>query len=91
MTDKTREQASRRMVMGVALAGIAATVAAPARAQGKKLAQKAVQYVEVSKRPQKCDTCVQWQPPNGCKIVDGEIAAGGWCLSYAPAPKPAAG
>ena len=31
-----------------------------------------------------CDNCHAWQEPNGCRWVEGWIAAGGWCSIFMP-------
>jgi len=74
-------------VAGVASVGIATRHSADAQA---KLAQKMVQYLAETKKPsQMCSNCVNFISPNACKIVEGEIHPGGWCVAWAPAPKTA--
>ncbi len=97
MTTGNDDKTSRRSVLRAGVTGLAAvgavgagiTVAGQGQARAQtKLAQKLVQYVEVSKKPnQHCANCSQFVAPNACKIVQGEIAATGWCVSWAPAPK----
>jgi hypothetical protein len=36
---------------------------------------------------QRCDGCLQWEPPDSCKVVEGKISPRGWCALYAPRPK----
>jgi hypothetical protein len=85
------ETASRRGILrGAALlAGGAAFMGVgfagrPAQAAQKKLTQAVAGYQGTPKGHQRCDGCVQWQAPAGCKIVDGDIAPSGWCTLYAP-------
>ena len=92
MTTGFDDKASRRDVLRAGLTGASiavASVALEGRVQAQtKLAPKLVQYVEVSKQPnQNCANCAQFIQPNACKIVQGEIAPGGWCVSWGPAPK----
>lgn len=79
--------ASRRNILrsGLGVLAGAATIAAtrPAAAQ-EKLAQNLVQYQTAPKDGHQCNTCVNWEAPNGCKIVAGTIAPTGWCVAYAP-------
>ncbi len=88
----SNENKTRRGVLKAGLAavgGVAAAGAAQA-ASGQRLAQDkiapaAVQYVDKTKNPaQRCDNCVNWEAPAGCKIVSGKIAPAGWCIAYAP-------
>ncbi len=81
-----REIVSRRVVLvGTALAlGAAATgtIAKQAAAQ-QKVSQADAKYQNQPKGQQRCDGCVQFQPPNACKIVQGEISPSGWCQLFA--------
>lgn len=79
-------QVSRRHFLQAAAVGGAAAIAstlvsAPAAA-ANKVPQKAVSYQTTPKGAQRCDNCAFWQTPSACKLVDGEIAAGGWCSLY---------
>jgi High potential iron-sulfur protein len=49
-----------------------------------KIAQNLVQYQQTPKGDQECDKCLQFQPPNACKVVEGTINPKGWCAAYAP-------
>ena len=81
---------SRRAALkaGLAVTGFAALAAATARRaaadDSTKVAKDAVQYQDQPKDGQKCSACVNFQAPNACVIVAGEISPNGYCLSYAP-------
>jgi hypothetical protein len=81
------QRVSRRAVLaGTALAlGAAATATAvsPAAAQ-QKISQADAQYQTTPKGNQRCDGCVNFQPPNACKFVQGDISPSGWCQIFAP-------
>ncbi len=59
--------------------------------------QRVVQYKETSDQPGKtCSNCSQFIPNKygdcgGCKLFDGGVSPGGFCLSYAPVGAPAPG
>lgn len=79
-------QVSRRGFLQAAAVGGAAVVgatlvSAPAAA-ANKIPQKAVAYQSTPKGNQRCDNCAFWQTPSACKLVDGNIDAGGWCSLY---------
>lgn len=57
-----------------------------AAAQAKKVAQKAVAYQDKPKGTQRCDNCTQFEAPSSCKVVEGTIAAEGWCGLYVKKP-----
>ncbi len=69
---------SRRTVLLAAAAapafGLMMTTAAEA-----KMAQAAVKYQATPKDGKQCDGCNFFIAPNGCKMVDGDIAPTGWC------------
>jgi hypothetical protein len=78
-------ESSRRAVLCGGLTVLATGLAAHAQAQApQKLAQKVVQYQTQPKNGQMCSNCVNYEPPNGCKLVEGPIAPTGWCIAFGP-------
>ncbi|MGA7327372.1 MAG: high potential iron sulfur protein [Rhodomicrobium sp.] len=59
----------------VLLAGINSAYAA-------KISQKAVGYQDTPKGTQSCENCRLFEPPSGCKSVDGTISPNAWCRIY---------
>jgi hypothetical protein len=47
-----------------------------------KVPQKTVAYQGTPKGADRCDGCSSFQPPNACKLVDGEINPQGWCSLF---------
>ncbi len=79
------DEASRRAVLGVGLTALAAGLTTGAKAQApQKLAQKIVQYQPTPKNGQQCSTCVNFEAPNQCKLVEGPVVPTGWCIAYGP-------
>ena len=80
------ERISRRgLLSSTALAlgaAATATVASQATAQ-EKLPQADAKYQATPKGDQRCDGCMLFQPPNACKVVQGDISPGGWCQLFA--------
>jgi hypothetical protein len=66
--------------MRAALSGAAAlTLAAThARAQRKATKQEA-EYQDTPKGILMCGTCTLFEPPNACKVMEGEVKVEGWC------------
>jgi len=92
MTDRGRNQMSRRELLSsglVALPAVAALIALRPAESGaqQKMAQKLVQYQTTPKNKQQCSTCLHFVAPDSCKLVEGKIAPAGWCSLYAPKPK----
>ena len=50
------------------------------------LAQDVVLYQQAPNEGAKCSTCINFQPPNACRIVAGTINPNGWCVAYVPKP-----
>lgn len=48
-----------------------------------KMAQKAAGYQPTPKGDQSCATCALFKTPSSCTLVDGDIAAAGWCRFFA--------
>lgn len=76
----------RAVLQGALAAAIVGGAAAVARAQNKAK-QSLVQYQDKPKGDQQCDKCLQWVPPDACKVVEGKISPKAWCALYAPKPK----
>ena len=75
---------SRRVaLMRTALAvGTAASVVVTRASAQQKVTQATVQYQNKPKGPQNCAACVNFQPPNACKFVQGTISPNGWCMLF---------
>jgi hypothetical protein len=61
----------------------AATTATRASAQ-QKITPDAAKYQGQPKGQQSCAVCINFQPPNACKFVQGAISPSGWCQLFAP-------
>ena len=77
---------SRRVLLtGTALALGTAAVAAVSQAMAQvKISQAVANYQNTPKGDQRCDRCINFQPPNACKFVQGDIRPSGWCQLFAP-------
>jgi hypothetical protein len=76
---------SRRRVLAGGAAVLAGAVAARRARADEKLAQDIVQYrATPGDDGSKCIACVNFEAPNGCKIVAGNINPNGWCVAFAP-------
>jgi hypothetical protein len=84
-----RARVSRRTALQAVITMAAMGVVDRASAQqapAKKVAQNVVQYQTSPKNGQSCNKCVNFVPPNSCKLVAGTISPSGWCLLFAPKP-----
>lgn len=80
-----RSNPSRRKIMraaaGVATAGLCFRIART-EASDKMTPQQA-EYRDTPNGIYSCGLCTLFQPPNGCKVVEGEVSKDGWCKAFA--------
>ena len=84
------QRISRRVLLSsTALSlGTATTATMVSRAAAQvKLSQADAKYQTTPKGDQRCDGCVNFQPQNACKFVQGDISPNGWCQLFAAKPK----
>src|SRR5690348_8469461 len=76
---------SRRTLLGRALAVCAATtiMASEGAATQPKVSHVDARYQNYPKGQQRCEICVNFQPPNACQFVENPIGAKGWCQYFA--------
>jgi hypothetical protein len=75
---------SAAMALGVVMAsGAARPVAAQETPEADKINQADAHYQNQPKGQQRCEICLQFEPPNRCKIVQGPITPHGWCQFFA--------
>jgi len=85
--DNDGQRISRRAALsGAALAlGTAAIATAVSQAAAQqKISQADAKYQAAPKADQRCDGCLNFQPPNACKFVQGDISPSGWCQLFTP-------
>jgi hypothetical protein len=51
--------------------------------EADKIKQTDAHYQRFPKGPQRCQICLQFTPPDKCKIVQGPIVPQGWCQFFA--------
>ncbi|MGB8182059.1 MAG: hypothetical protein WCF13_06800, partial [Stellaceae bacterium] len=54
-----------------------------AHADDQKATKEQAQYQDHPKGQQRCEICVNFQPPNRCAFVQGDISPKGWCQFFA--------
>jgi hypothetical protein len=78
------QRISRRVMLGELALGAAAVTAATRALAQQKVSQADAKYQGQPKGQQHCDNCINFQPPNACKLVEGEVSTNGWCQLYSP-------
>jgi hypothetical protein len=80
-----RSNPSRRNIMravaGIATAGLWSGIA-QAEVSDKMTRQQA-EYQDTPNGIYSCGLCTLFEPPAGCKVVEGEVGKDGWCKSFA--------
>jgi hypothetical protein len=72
----------RSLLCGAAGAtGVFVATLKPALAQ-PKISKIAVNYQDHPDGDKRCDKCIQFQPPDACKVVDGSISPQGSCRIF---------
>jgi hypothetical protein len=73
------------LAVGVVIADGATTSKAADEEVGEadKIKQTDAHYQRYPKGPQRCQICLQFNPPDRCKIVQGPIIPQGWCQFFA--------
>jgi hypothetical protein len=74
---------SRRLLLRSAAGatGVLAAAINPALAQ-PKISKIAVNYQDHPDGDKRCDKCIQFQPPDACKMVEGTISPQGSCRIF---------
>jgi hypothetical protein len=73
----------RALLRGVAVvAGGAAVLAGTVMPAEAKMSQKAAGYQATAKDGASCASCALFKAPSTCSLVDGTVAADGWCRFY---------
>ena len=67
------------LLTGAACGGV--LVHREARAQ-QKASKAAMKYQDHPNGEQKCSDCLQFVPPNSCKVVEGDISPNGYCIAW---------
>lgn len=73
------------LTIGALIAGGATspTFADEELSEADKIKQRDAHYQRYPKGPQRCQICLQFAPPDKCKIVQGPIFPQGWCQFFA--------
>lgn len=82
---RRREILRRTLLADAALAVAAATALRTvpgARAQAK-VSKTVAKYQDRPKGEQRCAICINFEPPNRCRFVAGDISPNGWCQFFA--------
>jgi hypothetical protein len=74
---------STLVIAATGLARLAPTRAEAELSETEKITHADAKYQPTSNGQQRCEICLQFQPPDHCKIVRSPISANGWCQYFA--------
>jgi hypothetical protein len=78
--------ARRNLILAGATVVLTLDAADRARAQ-QKLSKQDAAYQDTPRDDHLCSGCTQFQPPQSCNVVDGEISPRGWCKLFEEPPE----
>jgi hypothetical protein len=70
-----------------AASGVTISVALTTASAAPKVSKQAVAYQDHPDGDKRCESCAQFQPPDACKMVDGQISPQGSCRIFIPIRK----
>ena len=70
-------------IVAAGVAGFAAPAAAQEVSEAQKISHADAKYHPTPNGQQRCAICLQFEPPDKCKIVRSPISPNGWCQFFA--------
>jgi hypothetical protein len=83
--DENAKFSRRSLLRGAVLlasGSLAAGVIQVRPAYAQKMSKADAKYQDTPKDGQKCATCVYFQAPSTCGVVEGPVSAEGWSIMY---------
>ena len=81
--ERAREAADFLPGLGTAAGWISPARAQPELSEAQKITHVDAKYQSMQHGQQRREICLQFEPPDHCKIVQSPIAAHGWCQYFA--------
>jgi hypothetical protein len=84
MAGQRSDPSRRNIVRGVAGIATAGLWSGIARAEASdKMTRQQAEYQNTPNGIYSCGLCTLFEPPAGCKVVEGEVSKDGWCKAFA--------
>lgn len=81
--DVSRRRLIEGAIVAAGLAGLAARARAQETSEAQKISHSDAKYQSRPNGQQRCEICLQFEPPAKCKIVASPISPTGWCQYFA--------
>ena len=78
--NRSRRRIISTIVMGIPAATLFRILWASA---AEKMTRQQAEYRDTPDGIYCCAMCTLFEKPNGCKVVEGDISADGWCKAFA--------
>ncbi len=83
-----RHIVTRRLLLEGSLAVAASVAVGSGRAESELSEAQKIPHADARYQPmphgqQRCEICLQFEPPDHCKIVRSPVSANGWCQYFA--------
>ena len=84
MSEQPLDGSRRALLHGIVSAIPAALVFRLAQADASdKMTRQQAQYQDTPSGIYSCGLCTLFEPPNACKVIEGEVSKDGWCKAFA--------
>jgi hypothetical protein len=84
MSKQALDKSRRALMQMVVSAMPAALVLRMSQADASdKMTRQQAQYQDTPSGIYSCGLCTLFEPPNACKVVEGEVSKDGWCKAFA--------
>jgi hypothetical protein len=77
--DGSRRKLMRAVVKGVS-AGLLLRISQTEASE--KMTRQQAEYQDTPNGIYSCGMCTLFEPPQSCKVVDGEVGKDGWCKAF---------
>jgi hypothetical protein len=84
MIEKRRDESRRKLICAFA-GGLSAALVSRIRCAEApdKMTKRQAEYQDTPNGIYSCAVCTLFEPPNDCKVVEGEVSKDGWCRAFA--------
>lgn len=78
-----RSNPSRRSIIGAAVGVATAGLWSGIAEASDKMTRQQAEYRDTPNGIFSCGLCTLFEPPSGCKVVEGDVSKDGWCKAFA--------
>lgn len=84
MSERRSNPSRRNIMRGVASVATAGLWCGLTQAEASdKMTRQQAEYQDTPNGIYSCGLCTLFEPPAGCKVVEGDVSKDGWCKAFA--------